>query len=317
MPPIQFLAGGALGAAGLLITLLAERAAMRLAGGAMALVGALIVLAGAAGLGAADGAGTPVTVTLSVALLAGVLSVGGARHILVSPKPVLAAIFFLLVIVAGCIQYLVLGAEFLAFALVIVYAGAILITYMFVLMLAHQATGDGTTSGAAYDHRPRDPVAACMVGLILFAGLASVMWKAVDGFDPVTADQIARARSWIALQSMPKGLEEAVQAAEPGASQVREGSMHVSAGDASVRVVGMDGSEKDITLPEQLRPTNTQTVGVALVSHFPGSLELAGVILLMAMLGAVVLARRQVELGDAKRAAAAAGTDGADPGATP
>ena len=34
------------------------------------------------------------------------------------------------------------------------------------------------------------------------------------------------------------------------------------------------------------------------MSDFPVSLELAGVILLMAMFGAVVLARRQIELGE-------------------
>jgi hypothetical protein len=42
-------------------------------------------------------------------------------------------------------------------------------------------------------------------------------------------------------------------------------------------------------------PGNTSHVGWSLVASFPASLELAGVILLMAMFGAVVLARRQVE----------------------
>ena len=42
-----------------------------------------------------------------------------------------------------------------------------------------------------------------------------------------------------------------------------------------------------------------------LVASFPISLELAGVILLMAMYGAVVLARRQIELGEDERREAA------------
>jgi len=46
-------------------------------------------------------------------------------------------------------------------------------------------------------------------------------------------------------------------------------------------------------------------VGMRLVASFPISLELAGVILLMAMFGAVVLARRQIELGEDERRAAA------------
>jgi hypothetical protein len=46
-------------------------------------------------------------------------------------------------------------------------------------------------------------------------------------------------------------------------------------------------------------------VGMSLVASFPASLELAGVILLMAMYGAVVLARRQIELGEDERRLAA------------
>ena len=43
---------------------------------------------------------------------------------------------------------------------------------------------------------------------------------------------------------------------------------------------------------------NTQFVGWDLVGRFPASLELAGVILLLAMFGAVILARRQIEHGE-------------------
>ena len=39
-------------------------------------------------------------------------------------------------------------------------------------------------------------------------------------------------------------------------------------------------------------------VGLSLVADFPVSLELAGVILLLAMFGAVVLARKQIEIGE-------------------
>jgi len=61
----------------------------------------------------------------------------------------------------------------------------------------------------------------------------------------------------------------------------------------------------DLPLSDDQAPTNTQSVGLALVSSFPASLELASVILLMAMFGAVVLARKQIELGDDERREAA------------
>ncbi len=272
------------------------------AGGAIAALGGLAILAGGAGLGAPGADGSGVSIPLVVALLAGVLSAAAATRVISSPRPVLAAIFFVLVVVAGCALYLTLGAEFLAFALVIVYAGAILITYMFVLMLAQQASGERDGGSAEYDRNSRDPMAAVFVGLVLFLSIATVMWRAVDSYDPATTAQIQRARSWIAMGELPKGMREAVEAVSPGATPV-PGTMHVSGGEASIDVTAADGTSAHLTLLESSLPPNTQTVGVALVNQFPVSLELAGVILLMAMLGAVVLARRQIDLGDAQKAA--------------
>ena len=53
----------------------------------------------------------------------------------------------------------------MAFALIIVYAGAILITYMFVLMLAQQAPDpEHPSAQPAYDRLPREPMAAVVAG---------------------------------------------------------------------------------------------------------------------------------------------------------
>jgi hypothetical protein len=68
-------------------------------------------------------------------------------------------------------------------------------------------------------------------------------------------------------------------------------------------------AEGDAVRTVQVNPAdavdNVQMVGLDLVAKYPASLELAGVILLMAMFGAVVLARRQIELGDDERRKAA------------
>ena len=76
--------------------------------------------------------------------------------------------------------------------------------------------------------------------------------------------------------------------------------------DADVAAVAADGGDLEfVRLPGDVRPDNIQEVGLALITRFPASLEIAGVILLMAMFGAVLLARRQIEIGeDEKRAAA-------------
>jgi hypothetical protein len=71
-------------------------------------------------------------------------------------------------------------------------------------------------------------------------------------------------------------------------------------------------------LPKDVRPTNLDGVGWTLVAGHPVTLELAGVILLMALLGAVVLARKQIELGEEEKEAVAriAAEGGTLPGPT-
>ncbi|MGB9624100.1 MAG: NADH-quinone oxidoreductase subunit J, partial [Phycisphaerae bacterium] len=64
---------------------------------------------------------------------------------------------------------MLLDAEFLAAALVIIYVGAILVTYVFVIMLAQQS---GT---AACDSTARDPGFAVVVGFLLVACVGSLL----------------------------------------------------------------------------------------------------------------------------------------------
>ena len=67
-----------------------------------------------------------------------------------------------------------------------------------------------------------------------------------------------------------------------------------------------DGSHGNLLLDKEMMPENIQRVGLGLILKFDGGqLELAGIILLMAMFGAVVLARKQIEITeDEKRQAA-------------
>jgi hypothetical protein len=77
--------------------------------------------------------------------------------------------------------------------------------------------------------------------------------------------------------------------------------IHVDAEGAYVMAVPQGAGQSEavrVDWPESLKPDNVQLVGLDLVAKFPVSLELAGVILLMAMFGAVVLSRKQIELGE-------------------
>ena len=65
------------------------------------------------------------------------------------------------------------------------------------------------------------------------------------------------------------------------------------------------GAVRDVVQWLTPAPVNSVALGHALVAQFPVSLELAGVILLMALFGAVVLARRQMQMAEDERRAAA------------
>ena len=141
----------------------------------------------------------------------------------------------------------------------IIYAGAILITYVFVIMLASQPTlGDGVhltpaQQMADYDNRSRDPFIAATIGFALMGILLFVI------FDK--AEEINSAHN------NPTALSEMIARQTPT----------------------VEG--------------NTQELGVYLFSNQQVSLELAGLLLTIAMVGAIVIARRRVTIPESLAAA--------------
>src|ERR1700716_1084188 len=65
----------------------------------------------------------------------GALCVGGAVNLLVHRHPINSALSLIVVMASLAVEYLLLGAEFVAAVQVIVYAGAIMVLFVFVIML--------------------------------------------------------------------------------------------------------------------------------------------------------------------------------------
>jgi NADH:ubiquinone oxidoreductase subunit 6 (subunit J) len=84
-------------------------------------------------------------------------------------KPARAALSFTVVVLATCGLFLLLAAPFLTAATVIIYAGAIIVTFLFVLMLAQQ---EGPSDA---DARSREPLLAVAVGFVLLGALLYVL----------------------------------------------------------------------------------------------------------------------------------------------
>ena len=292
------------------------RAALTVCGlGAMALMIQSVAKHAPEPEGAAEGG--PFWVHVLLALVA----VSGAARMVTHPKPVYAALYFILVILAVAVNFLLLQAEFMAFALLIVYAGAILITYLFVLMLAQQS-GDQANRGeeaAWYDRTPREPAVALVLAFVVLAATGDALFRRPaalpwDASPATTAN--ASIRSWQRLEDMPELLLDSARAkALPDFPQAatatleREGGRALAVSPdgagAVARLRFADGTVRPVALGPEALPSNGQSLGHALVASFPVSLELAGVILLMALFGAVVLARRQMLMAEDERRAAA------------
>jgi NADH:ubiquinone oxidoreductase subunit 6 (subunit J) len=104
----------------------------------------------------------------AVAVLAGALLV--TQH-----NPARAALSFALVVLSTCGLFLLLAAPFLMVAQIIIYAGAIIVTFLFVLMLAQQS---GRSDA---DARSREPLLATLSGFLLLGALVYVIQGSYGG----------------------------------------------------------------------------------------------------------------------------------------
>ena len=121
----------------------------------------------------------------------------GATRVITHTKPVYAALYFILVIIASTGLLFLAQAEFLAAALLTIYAGAILVTYVFVIMLA-QAPGGPTV----YDRRSREPFLGCLTGFVLL-GLIAARLAAAPAESPAVTDMSEEALGTLERVGLP------------------------------------------------------------------------------------------------------------------
>ncbi len=126
-------------------------------------------------------------------LLAGVTTVAALATVTFR-NPVYCAIWFGMTLTGTAGLFLFTGAEFLAVATLVVYAGAILVTFLFLLMLA-QPEGD-----APYDRRSWEGLLAAATGATLVGILTMTLAGAITASTAVPAAAGALARNVLAPQ---------------------------------------------------------------------------------------------------------------------
>jgi NADH-quinone oxidoreductase subunit J len=95
----------------------------------------------------------------------GGLCVAGALNLLLQRHPINSALSLIVVMSSLAVLYLLLGAEFLAAAQVIVYSGAVMVLFTFVIMLLN----------AGLEEKTRGSKAAYLVGFPGAAALFAVL----------------------------------------------------------------------------------------------------------------------------------------------
>ena len=197
------------------------------------------------------------------------LAILSAVRVITHTKPIYAALWFVMVILASSGLFLVLGAEFMAAALIIIYGGAILVTYLFVIMLAAHS-GDPTEKdqGPDSDRVAYEPLAAVAAGFLMLAVLLTAL------FEPVRPNLAVRGPA-------DEQIIAAVLSNRPG----RRLSNRLPVSEAKLPA----------TMADPHRLTNTERVGLDLFQSHALALELAGVILLVSLVAAVVMAHMRIE----------------------
>lgn len=187
-----------------------------------------------------------------------VIALLGAGRVITHPKPTYSALYFVLVVVAVAALLVLQGAEFLAVALVLIYAGAILITYAFVIMLAQQS------GSPIYDRQSREPFIAVFAGFVLMAAIAG------------------------------RAGELPVAGASADAARIAPIAM---VAQTNARANQQDDSDR-----EGADESNSLKMGVIIMVNYVVVVQIAGVLLLIAMIGAIALSRKKVPY-DGPRAA--------------
>ncbi|GIW74004.1 MAG: hypothetical protein KatS3mg103_0526 [Phycisphaerales bacterium] len=300
--PALLLVALAIGGVGVALAIPRRRLHASLVGGVVAALGVGLLIVGLGGATLARGEAAPPVAFHVLAIIA----LGSCLQVITHRRPVYAALYFILSILSTAGLYLLLSAEFMAFALVIIYAGAILITYLFVIMLASQSQAEDVETGMAeYDAVGRGPITATIAGFALLATLTVMLFGGAAAL-PAPDVQAAERNELAVLERLPGKVEKALR--RTGELSPGEAVVGLSPEGQAVHALvrGQGGGTRSVPLPETLAPTNTEVLAFNLLGDYPGTIEIAGVILLMAMVGAVVLARKFAQIDEEAKAAAAA-----------
>ena len=112
------------------------------------------------------------TITLALFYLFATLTVGAGLGVISARNPVHAALFLVLTFVSASGLFVLLQAEFLAMALIVVYVGAVMVLFLFVVMMLNVNVDPLREGYARYL-----PVGLIVAGIMAFELLSIISFK--------------------------------------------------------------------------------------------------------------------------------------------
>jgi NADH-quinone oxidoreductase subunit J len=192
--------------------------------------------------------------------LFGALAIIGAAATVTFPNPIYSALSFAVVVLNVAGLFVLRGAMFLAATTVIIYAGAIVVTFLFIIMLSRHP------GNAPYDRIAREPFLASLAAFLLLSALLFTLvdWRQ----NPVVATSSAK-------DLAAKAVLDLEEPTPPGVIPLHGKNPYP---ESRVR--------KD-------EPSRLRGLGRTLFSDYLFAVELAGTLLLVAGVGAVAIAPRR------------------------
>ena len=192
-------------------------------------------------------------------------SIAAAVLTVTSRDPTHSALWFAAVVLSTAGLFLLAGAQFLAVGTVIVYAGAIIVTFLFVIMLAQME------GRAPYDRAARMPFRATWTCFVLLLG---IFWNLFHMATPPTAAIRTSAATTILphtneLSSSAKGKNQAAVSSVVGRSIRPSALLMSSSARYKPHVAGL---------------------GETLYTDHLVTVEIAGALLFVALIGALSIA---------------------------
>jgi NADH-quinone oxidoreductase subunit J len=189
-----------------------------------------------------------------VFFIIGTIAVASSILVVAMRNPVHSALFLLLTFLCVAVIFILVGAEFVGAVQVLVYAGGIMVLFLFVVMLINVRE--------LPEHSILSPYwkGALGIGLGLFILFASV----VRG----------------GAYAVPVSNEKALRSVSTKRTRT---------------VTNPDGSKKQETRTRRREIGNAEAVGMVLYRDYLVPFEVASIFLLVAMVGAIVIGKRELE----------------------